>query len=192
MPRLANVSEGQISEDECSALRSFHAFSLVWLSMESCNRNLCTHTEGPLFREKHHRTWKIVEITLFSTENTWCTVIIVSLQTTWMSTATQETSKMVPQRDLTYLYENFCRRRMSLSYWHKGGQKQTWCTHTKYTYAPFNVHTEISLRSLATNTNTALNVSTSKQPKWVFLKHCQSVKYGQYFRLLYVPLTLTY
>lgn len=135
---------------------------------------------------------KLLKLHCFPQRTHGALVIIVSLQTTWMSTATQETSKMVPQRDLTYLYENFCRRRMSLSYWHKGGQKQTWCTHTKYTYAPFNVHTEISLRSLATNTNTALNVSTSKQPKWVFLKHCQSVKYGQYFRLLYVPLTLTY
>lgn len=54
----------------------------------------------------------------------------------------------------------------------KGDRNRPGALNTKYTYTPFSVqeHTEISLRSFATNTNIALSISTSKQPKWVCLK----------------------
>ena len=170
--------------------RSFHAFSLSWLSMESCNRKLCTHKKAPCFRQKHYRKWKIIEIIPFSMENAWCSVVIVLLQTTRKSTATQETSKMA-QRDLTYLYDNCSRREISLSYWHKGGEKQAWCSHPKYTYPLFNVQegrAPWDPFGLGLVTNIALNISTPNQPKWGFLKSCKSVtlyvQYRQYFRLL--------
>lgn len=85
-----------------SCTRSFHAFSLSWLSMYSCNRKPWTHKEGPHIKKKHYRKWKIVGVNPFSMENAWCSVVIVSLwAATQMSTASQETSK-IAQMDLCY------------------------------------------------------------------------------------------
>jgi len=133
-------------------------------------------------------------------ENAWCSAVNVSLQTTEQSTATQATSKM-SQRDLIYLYDSYSRREISLSYWHKRGQKEARCIHPKYTYPLFSVQ-ELQAPwdpfglGLVTNTNIALNISTFKQPKRGFFKPCESVplhvQFRQYFRLLHVPLTFTY
>lgn len=133
MARLANVSKGQISEDECSALEAF--------MLSLCHGYLCrvatehfAHIEkDPCFREKHYRKWKIVEIIPFSMKNAWCSVIIVLLQTTGKSTATQETSKMA-ERDLTYLYNNYSRREISFSNWHKRGTEAGTVVHSHKIY----------------------------------------------------------
>lgn len=122
MPRLANVSEGQISEDECSALEAFMLSLCHGYLWRAATESFAHIKQASRFREKHYRKWKIVEITPFSMGDAWCSVVIVLLQTTRKSTETQETSKMA-QRDLTYLYDSYARREISLSYWHKGGQK---------------------------------------------------------------------
>lgn len=100
MPRLANVSEGQISKDECPALEAF--------MLSLCHGYLCIvaiesleHIKKALTSERN-RKWKIVGVNPFSMENAWCSVVIVSLWTaTQMSTASQETSK-IAQMDLCY------------------------------------------------------------------------------------------
>lgn len=165
--------------------------------MESCNRKLCTHKEGLLLQRK----------TLQKMENSWNDPIfhgerMVQRCHCLVTDHTEEYSNSRDlQRDLTYLYNNYSMKEISPSYWLIGGQKQAQCIHPKYTYPLFNVQERRAPwdpfgLGLVTNTNIALNTSTPKQPKWGFLKPCKSVtlhvRYRQYFRLFYVPLTFTY
>lgn len=189
MPRLANVSEGQISQDECPALEVF-MLSLWRGYLWRAATEIFVHIQKVPSLEKNIReNGKLLKLYCFP----WRTHGTVLSLSHYRPHEWVQPLKKLPKRSLIHLYEDYSRRRMCLSHWHKEWQKETLLTHTKYTYRPFSVqeHAEI-LRSLATNTNIALNISAPKEPKWVCLKHCQSVKYRQYFRLLYVPLNLTY
>lgn len=129
--------------------------------------------------------------------NAWCSVVTALLQTTRNSPATQETSKMA-QGDLTHLYDNYCRREISLSCWHEGGQKEARCSHPNHAHPLFNAPERRACGDpfgLVINTNIALTTTAPNQPKWGVWKPCQSltlrVQYRRYFKLLYEPLTFT-
>lgn len=118
MPRLANVSEGQISEDECPAQEAF-MLSLWHGYLWRAATEIFVHIQkAPSLEKNITENGKLLKWHCFPR---WTHGAVLSLShyyRPYERVVTQETSKTVPQRDLIYLY---FRRRMS--YWHEGGQK---------------------------------------------------------------------